>query len=81
MGAAASTSRGANSSADPPDAAWPGGPSAKDYYALLDIEETATETDVRKAFRKLALIHVCLHAPLPEAETRATARPKRSDLT
>lgn len=27
-----------------------------DYYAILDIETTATESEIRKAYRKLALV-------------------------
>lgn len=27
-----------------------------DYYAVLDVQSTATETEIRKAYRKLALI-------------------------
>lgn len=27
-----------------------------DYYAVLDIESSSTETEIRKAYRKLALI-------------------------
>lgn len=57
MGAAASKNSASGTTGDAPDAAWPGGPSAKDYYALLGIEETAGETEIRKAFRKLALVH------------------------
>lgn len=28
----------------------------KDYYKILEVERTATESEVKKAYRKLALI-------------------------
>ncbi|TBU25175.1 DnaJ-domain-containing protein [Dichomitus squalens] len=49
MGAGASTARGAETE----DGA--GGP--PDYYALLEVEESATAEEIKKSFRRLALVH------------------------
>ncbi|KAH9933672.1 DnaJ-domain-containing protein [Epithele typhae] len=48
MGARESTARGANEDA-------PAGP--PDYYALLEVDESATADEIKRSFRKLALIH------------------------
>ncbi|KII84450.1 hypothetical protein PLICRDRAFT_365946 [Plicaturopsis crispa FD-325 SS-3] len=52
MGAQESTGRnGANANSGEGDAA------VLDYYELLQVEETATADEIKRAFRKLALIH------------------------
>ncbi|KDN53410.1 ChaC-domain-containing protein [Tilletiaria anomala UBC 951] len=56
MGAGQS-SQGGSKRASGDEAAWDGGPSAKDYYALLSIDQDADEATIRKAYRKLALQH------------------------
>jgi len=42
----------------------------KDYYNILGIPRTATERDIKKAFRKLAVIYHPDKNKSPDAETK-----------
>ncbi|TFK50070.1 DnaJ-domain-containing protein [Heliocybe sulcata] len=48
---------GAGASASRPDGEETEGTGALDYYAVLEVDEAASADDIRRSFRRLALIH------------------------